>query len=162
MLSAEPDVLYVSDYYNDVAIIAKQARALGFMGPIVGGDGWDSPKYAQLGGTATENTYFTNHFAVDDPHPAVQAFVEAFASEFGGEQADALSALAYDSTNLMLDAVRRAGSADGRAIRDALQSTDASTVCGQVRFDGDRNPVKPAVILMIHEGRQGYFTRIDP
>ena len=44
VLAAKPDVLYVSDYYNDVAMIAKQARELGFKGPMLGGDGWDSPK----------------------------------------------------------------------------------------------------------------------
>jgi branched-chain amino acid transport system substrate-binding protein len=49
-------VLYVSDYYNDVGLIAKQARELGFKGPMVGGDGWDSPDLVKIGGTAVEKT----------------------------------------------------------------------------------------------------------
>ena len=45
LLAAKPDVLYVSDYYNDVALIAKQARELGFKGPLLGGDGWTPPSW---------------------------------------------------------------------------------------------------------------------
>jgi len=161
MLSARPDLLYVSDYYNDVALIARQARALGFLGPILGGDGWDSPKYVEAGGAATENTYYTNHYTMDDPGPEVRAFQARYSSQ-GLDRPDALAALYYDAANLMLEAVRRAGSTDGRAIRDALQATDTDTVCGKIRFGADRNPIKSAVIIRIRHGRQEYFTRIDP
>ena len=58
-----PTILYVSDYYNDVALIAKQARELGFKGPMVGGDGWDSPKLSEIGGAAIEGGFFTNHYS---------------------------------------------------------------------------------------------------
>ena len=61
ILATKPDVLYVSDYYNDVALIAKQARELGFKGPLLGGDGWDSPKLVEVGGAAMEGCFFTNH-----------------------------------------------------------------------------------------------------
>jgi len=162
LLAGGPDLLYISDYYNDTAVIVRQARDLGFMGPIVGGDGWDSPKYAEVGGDATENTYFTNHFALDDPDPAARAFVRRYRAQFGGAGPDALAVLAYDSANLMLDAVRRAGRDDGPAIRDALRATDAATVCGRVRFDEERNPVKSGVILRLVNGRQVFFTRVGP
>jgi branched-chain amino acid transport system substrate-binding protein len=161
VLAAKPDMLYVSDYYNDVALIAKQARELGFKGPLVGGDGWDSPKLTEVGGTAVEGCYFTNHYSQDDTSPMVQNFVKNYQAKYSSVP-DALAALGYDSTNLMLDAIQRAGSTDGEKIREALVKADFKGVTGQVKFDGDRNPVKSAVIIEIKGGKQTFKTTVNP
>ena len=161
VLAAGPDVLYVSDYYNDVALIAKQARELGFKGPLVGGDGWDSPKLTEVGGAAVEGCFFTNHYSQDDTTPIVQEFVKNYKAKYGAVP-DALAALGYDSTYIMLDAITRAGSTDGAAIKAALEKTDIKTVTGQVKFDGDRNPVKSAVIIEIKGGKQTFKTTVNP
>ena len=161
ILATKPDVLYVSDYYNDVALIAKQARELGFKGPLVGGDGWDSPKLCEVGGPALEGCFFTNHYAKDDTRPIIQEFVKKYKDKFGVDP-DALSCLAYDATYLVLDAVKRANSDDGSAIRDALKSTDKAVVSGQVKFDADRNPVKSAVVIEIKGGKFVYRASVNP
>jgi len=161
ILAAGPEVLYVSDYYNDVALIAKQARELGFKGPLVGGDGWDSPKLVEVGGSAVEGCFFTNHYSQDDVAPMVQAFVKSYTAKYGSAP-DALAALGYDATNIMLDAIQRAGDTDGTKIKEALQKTDLKTVTGQVKFDGDRNPVKSAVIIEIKGGKQVFKTTVNP
>ena len=161
VLQAKPDVLYVSDYYADVAIIAKQARELGFKGPLVGGDGWDSPKLTEIAGTAIEGCFFTNHYAKEDKSPIVQEFVKKYSAKYSASP-DALAALAYDAANIMLDAVNRAGSMDGAAIQGALVKTDLKVVTGQVKFDGERNPVKSAVIIEIKGGQQVYKTTVAP
>jgi branched-chain amino acid transport system substrate-binding protein len=161
LLASAPDVLYVSDYYNDVALIAKQARELGFKGPLVGGDGWDSPKLVEVGGAAVEGCFFTNHYSQDDTTPLVQSFVKSYTAKYGSAP-DALAALGYDATNIMLDAIQRAGVTDGDKIKDALQKTDLKTVTGQVKFDGDRNPVKSAVIIEIKGGKQVFKTTVNP
>ena len=161
VLAAKPDVLYVSDYYSDVAIIAKQARELGFKGPMVGGDGWDSPKLVEIAGPAIEGCYFTNHYAKEDKSPIVQEFVKKYTDKYKASP-DALAALAYDATNIMLDAINRAGSTDGTAIQGALVKTDLKVVTGQVKFDADRNPVKSAVIIELKGGQQVYKTTVAP
>lgn len=78
ILSAKPDVIYTPDYYNDVGLIAKQVRELGFKGPLVGGDGWDSPDLVKIGGTAVGNGFFTNHYSAEDTRPIVQDFVKKY------------------------------------------------------------------------------------
>jgi branched-chain amino acid transport system substrate-binding protein len=161
VLAASPDILYVSDYYNDVALIAKQARELGFKGPLVGGDGWDSPKLVEVGGAAVEGCFFTNHYSQDNTTPLVQNFVKAYSAKYSGAP-DALAALGYDATNIMLDAIQRAGKTDGASIKDALVKTDLQTVTGHVKFDGDRNPVKSAVIIEIKGGKQVFKTTVNP
>ena len=161
ILAGKPDVLYVSDYYNDVALIAKQARELGFKGPMLGGDGWDSPKLTEVGGTAVEGCFFTNHYSQEDTSPVVVEFVKNYKAKYNATP-DALAALGYDATNMMLDAIQRAGSTDGEKIKDAMAKADYKGVTGQVKFDGDRNPVKSAVIIEIKGGKQVYKTTVNP
>jgi len=161
ILASKPDVLYVSDYYNDVALIAKQARELGFKGPLVGGDGWDSPKLTEVGGPALEGCFFTNHYAADDTRPIIQEFVKKYKEKYNASP-DALACLAYDATYLVLDAVKRAGKTDGPAIKDALKATDMAVVSGQVKFDGDRNPVKSAVVIEIKNAKFVYRATVNP
>ncbi len=161
IVQAKPDMVYVSDYYNDVGLIAKQIRELGFKGPLVGGDGWDSPDLVKIGGTAVENGFFTNHYAPEDSRPIVQDFVKKYSAKFKGTP-DALAALAYDAMYIMLDAIKRAGKTDGPAIRDALKATDLGVVSGQVKFDANRNPIKSAVIIEMKDGKQVYKTTVNP
>ena len=161
VLAAKPDLLYISDYYSDVAIMAKQARELGFKGPMLGGDGWDSPKLIEIAGSAVEGCFFTNHYAKEDKAPVVQEFVMKYTDKYKAAP-DALAALAYDAANIMLDAITRAGATDGAAIQAALGKTDLRVVTGQVKFDEKRNPVKSAVIIEIKGGHEVYKTTIAP
>src|SRR6185369_806392 len=42
--AAGPEILFVPGYYTDIGQIAIQAKDLGINAPLVGGDGWESPK----------------------------------------------------------------------------------------------------------------------
>ncbi len=161
ILDNKPDVIYSPNYYNDDGLIAKQARSLGFKGPIVGGDGWDSPDLVKIGGDAVNNCYFTNHFSKDSKSPIVQDFVKKYKEKYG-EAPDALAALGYDAMNIMLTAIKNAGSTDGEAIKNALMNIDYQGVTGHIKFDKDRNPIKSAVIIKIENGKQVYVTTINP
>jgi branched-chain amino acid transport system substrate-binding protein len=161
VLAANPDVLYVSDYYNDVVLIAKQARELGFKGPMLGGDGWDSPKLIEIGGSAVEGCFFTNHYSPDDVSPVVQEFVKAYKAKYSSVP-DAYATLAYVATEIMFDAITRAGSTDGPAIQAAMDKTNYQGVTGLIKFDEHRNPVKSAVIIEIKGGKQVYKATVNP
>jgi branched-chain amino acid transport system substrate-binding protein len=161
LIAAGPALLYLSDYYNDVGLICKQARALGYTGFFLGGDGWDSPELVKIGGADVEGGFFTNHFSKDDTRPEVQGFVKDYTAKFGAPP-DALAALAYDAANLMFDAINRAKSTDGTAIRDALKVADFKAISGQIKFDANRNPIKAAVIIEIKGGQQTYRATVQP
>lgn len=161
IIAAKPDLIYIPDYYNDVALIAKQARELGFKGYFVGGDGWDSPKLTEIGGAAIEGGFFTNHFSKDDQRPIVQEFVKKYKEKFGKDP-DALAALAYDAAYIMFDAIKRAGSTVGEKIKEALKNTNINVASGLVKFDEKRNPIKSAVIIQIKNGQQVYYITVNP
>jgi len=152
ILAAGPEVLYVPDYFGDAGLIARQARELGFKGPLLGADGWDAPQLVEWGGWALENSFFTSHFTPEDPDPVVQTFVRQFKARYG-VLPDGQAALGYDAAVLLLDAIRRADSTDGKAVRKALTLTDRRMVTGRVRFDAGRNPVKPFVVMEVKGGK---------
>ena len=160
--ASPPDAIMIPGYYTDAGLIARQARGLGIRSALLGADGWDSPKLAEIGGAAVEGAHFSNHYSVDDPSPAAKAFVEDYRKAFGS-QPDSIAALSYDAARLVADAIRRAGSTEGKRVRDALASTaDFAGVTGTITMDEDRNPVKPAVILKVEGGKFRYAATIPP
>ena len=91
-------------YYTELGLIAKQARELGIDVPLLGGDGWDSEKTLEIGGTAVEGYYFSNHYAADSDSPKVQDFVARYKEKYG-ETPDAMAALGYDTAGILADAI---------------------------------------------------------
>lgn len=158
-----PDVIYVPGYYEEVGKIVKQARELGMNQPVVGGDGWDSPKLVEVGtADALNNTFFTNHYSPDDTSEASKAFVEAYKKEYG-QAPDAMAVLSYDATNVLLDAIKRADSTDPEKIRVALAATkNYPAVTGATTLNDSHDAVKNAVIIEMKDGKQRYKATVKP
>ncbi|MDX6532038.1 MAG: branched-chain amino acid transport system substrate-binding protein [Blastocatellia bacterium] len=149
---ANPDVIFVPGYYGDVALFAKQARDKGITVPLVGGDGWDAEQLYKIGGAALNGSFFSNHYSPYDLDPQVQKFVTDYKARYNSIP-DALAATAYDAARIMFDAIKRANSLDGKAIRDALAATkDFPGVTGKVTFNENRDAVKPIVMIEIKDG----------
>lgn len=161
IIQTNPECLYIPAYYSDVGLIAKQVRELGFKGTLLGVDGWDSSELVNIGGDAVNGGYFTNHYSKDDTRPEVQAIVQKYSAKYGAAP-DALAVLAYDGMNIMLDAIKRAGSTKNEAIRDALKTTNLACVGGQITYDEFRNPMKSVVIIEMKDGQQVYKTTVNP
>jgi branched-chain amino acid transport system substrate-binding protein len=160
--ATQPEAIYVPGYYTEVGTIARQSKDLGMTVPLLGGDGWDSPKLFEIGGKAIEGSYMSNHNSMDDPNPIIQKFVADYRAKHGTIP-DALATLGYDAANVLFDAMKRAGSTEGPKVRDALAATkDFPGVTGSITIDKDRNPVKPAVILQVKDGKFAYVETVSP
>lgn len=158
-----PEVIYLPGYYEEVGKIVKQARELGITVPIIGGDGWDSPKLVEIGtAAALDNTYFTNHYSVDDTSASSKAFVEAYKKEYG-QAPDAMAVLSYDAVNVLIDAMKRANSAEPEKIREALAATkDFMAVTGATTLNATHDAVKSAVIIEMKDGKQMFKATVKP
>ena len=161
--SANPDVIYVPGYYGQVGVIAKQAKQLGINAPLLGGDGWDAPQLWDLGGSALNGAFISNHYSIDDPSPAIQKFVADYKTRYSGLAPDAIAALGYDAMKGLVDAIKRAGTTNGPKLRDAIaQTKDLAGVTGNISIDNERNAVKPAVVLELQNGKFVYKETITP
>jgi branched-chain amino acid transport system substrate-binding protein len=159
---SSPQGLYVPGYYTEVGGVARQARRLGIEAPLMGGDGWESPELLKIGGADIVGSYYTNHFAHDVPSARAKQFISAYAAKYN-EAAPALAALGYDATLAILDAVRRAGSTNPKAVRDALATTtELDAVTGKLTLDTNRNPVKPAVVVRVTQAGEVFEAEIPP
>ncbi len=162
MLAKGPQAVFVPGYYTEVALIAREARAAGFTGPFLGGDGWDAPALFRNDDNKLVGSYFSEGFAPDHPTtPVGQRFVQQFSQKYRTE-ANGLAALGYDALVVAADAIRRANSADGTAIRNALAATrNVEGATGRISIDNERNAVKGAVILEVREDSFRFHRAIE-
>jgi branched-chain amino acid transport system substrate-binding protein len=161
--AANPDVIFVPGYYTDVGQIASQARDLGIKAPLIGGDGWESPKLLEIGGKALDGSFYANHYFADDPAPIVHDFVVKYTKRFGAKP-DALAALGYDAARVLVDSMKRAKSLNGPDLRDAIAATkEFQGVTGTITLGPDRNPIdKKIVIEEVKNGQLTLRKSIDP
>jgi branched-chain amino acid transport system substrate-binding protein len=160
--ATKPDVLFLPDYYNKVGLIAKQVKETGLKVTLIGPDGWDSPELVKVAGDAIEGGYFSNHYSPEDTRPEVVNWVKKYKEKFK-QTPDALGTLAYDATNMLLEAIRKANSSDPGKIRDALASLSGFTgVTGKFTMDKNGDPIKSAVIIQIQGGKQKFLQVVNP
>jgi branched-chain amino acid transport system substrate-binding protein len=169
MLAQDPQAVFVPGYYGEVALIGREARGLGFRGPLLGGDGWDAPELYQNDGDALVPTaacptcggYFSEAFAPE--HPTTERgrhFIAAYQQRFHAD-ANGLAALGYDAALVMLDAMRRAGTTRPDAVRAALATTrNFEGATGVITLNRHRDAVKGAVILAVEPNAFRYESAV--
>jgi branched-chain amino acid transport system substrate-binding protein len=158
-----PEAIFVPGYYTEVGLIARQARKLGIKAILLGGDGWDSATLFEIGGDALNGSFYSNHYSVDDPSPAIQKFVADFKAKYQDEVPDAMAALGFDAALLLVNAIKRAGSAAPDSIKMALAATkDFSGVTGNMTLDQNRDAIKSAVVLEVRDGKNVFKETVTP
>ncbi len=161
--NAKPDSINIPGYYNEQGLITRQARQMGITMPLTGGDGWDSDLLTGIAGAANLNSvYYTNHYSPTDPDPMVQSFVNAYKAKYGSNP-DALAALGYEATKIVIDSIKRANSVNPDKIRQAMADTkDFKALSATISFDENRNPVKGLVIVELKNGERSVREFVNP
>ncbi len=162
--STKADILYIPDYYNIVNLVGAQAKEYGLTSVLMGGDGWDS---SELDLRALEGGFYTNHFDPADTRSIVQDWLKRYGAQYkdslgAPKVPDAIAALAYDSTNILLAAIQKAGVDETGKVALTLASMSWEGVTGRITFDRFHNPIKPAVILTIRNGQKVFFASANP
>jgi branched-chain amino acid transport system substrate-binding protein len=159
-----PDVIYAPNYYSPVALFTRQARELGVKAPVLSGDGAQADELIQIGGKEVEGVAFTGHFNVRAATTKLaKAFIAQFEKRYPNKEPNAFHALAADAYFVLLEAINRAKSTQGEAIRAALATTDQfEAISGKLSIGEDGNAVKPMVINVVRGGKFEYLTTINP
>lgn len=161
IVAANPDFIFVPDNYNQVALIVKQARQMGYKGPFMGSDAWGSAELMTLCGDDCKGQYFSTHYAAAGATGATKEFIDRYTAKFGYTPDD-VAALTWDATRLVLKAIQDAGTVDSSArgerklIRDAMSKIQKfEGITGTMSFDEEGDPIKCAVVVKISD--QGLF-----
>ena len=156
LLLDKPDTIFLCGYHPEGALIAGQARKLGFNGPLFGADGLDNEDYIKLGGKATDNTYLTVPFLASSAGPEGKAFAKQFKDAYDRE-VDWMSANAYDCLGILAQVIAKTGP-DRKKIRDGLAAINSEAngykgITGLTYFDKKGDCAKPAFIKMVKDGK---------
>lgn len=162
ILPTNPDVLVIPDYYEQVALITTQAREIGLKSTFIGPDGWDgvAKTLDPSAYEAIENSYFTNHYSLDDQSEKVQNFVKAYRETYK-EDPSSFAALSYDAAYMMKAAIEKAGTTEKQAVVDALKGLEYDGVTGHLTFDEKNNPVKAVTVLKIVNGKYTFDSIVE-
>jgi branched-chain amino acid transport system substrate-binding protein len=156
LLRDKPDTIFLCGYHPEGALIAGQARKLGFNGPLFGADGLDNEDYIKIGGKATDNTYLTVPFLAASAGPEGKAFAKRYKAAYGRD-VDWMSANAYDALGILAHVIAKTGP-DRRKIRDGLAAMTwpqfgYNGVTGLTYFDKKGDTAKPAFVKMVKNGK---------
>jgi branched-chain amino acid transport system substrate-binding protein len=161
--TANPEVVYAPNYYSPVALFTRQARELGVKAPVLSGDGAQADELIQIGGKEVEGVTFTGHFHMKAATtPLAKEWIPRFQKKYNAEP-NAFHALGADAYFVLLDAITRAKSTKGEAVRAALASTkNFEAISGKLSIGEDGNAVKPMVINVVKGGKFEYLTTVNP
>ena len=166
IISKKPDLLYIPADFAEGAIIMKQARELGAEFQIMGGDAMDNPEIVNIGGEAVEgfiHTTFPYDPSMTDMSPIAKTFTENWTKNNPDKAPNVNAALGYDSYMLVVDAIKRAGSAEPDAIRTALSSTkDFPGVTGSKTINATHDAESPVGIVQIKDGKKQFIGTVEP
>jgi branched-chain amino acid transport system substrate-binding protein len=156
LLRDKPETIFLCGYHPEGALIAGQARKLGFTGPLFGADGIDNEDYIKIGGKAADNTYCTVPFLAASASPAGKEFAKQYKKAYGRD-VDWMSANAYDCLGILAQVIGKVG-ADRKKIRDGLAAFNSEAngymgITGLTYFDKKGNCSKPAFVKMVKDGK---------
>jgi branched-chain amino acid transport system substrate-binding protein len=162
LIGAEPDALVVSALAAEATQIIIQARALGYTGPIIGGNGFNSPAVLRDTGADSEGLIVGGAWNYGNPNPTESSvrFVAMYEAKYEGQSPDQFAAQAYTGAWLMATAIRCADfAADAdlatqrTAIRDALGAiTDFDSPLGVFSFN-EREPQHDPIAQIVRDGK---------
>ncbi len=167
--AANPDVLFIPDYYENCYKIALQVKEVGLDVTLLGVDGTDGVLQIEGADTSVfEGMYFPNHYAADDTGEKVVSFRAGYTALYN-ETPNALAALGYDGAIIMCQALKaaaadgadltKAGTATYDKIKAALYKTDIEGVTGKITIDANGNPIKDCTIITITGGAYRFVTK---
>jgi branched-chain amino acid transport system substrate-binding protein len=163
IVKSKADFLYTPQYYNEVPLIVKQAKELGWDKPILGSDSWGSAELMHLCGDACKGYFFTTHYAAAGAKGATREFIDKYKAKYGYVP-DEVAALTWDAINLLLTAIHNTGGLTGNiekdrdAVKDQLAGIkDFDGITGNMTFNNSGDPIKCAVIVKINDNGEFEF-----
>lgn len=156
------DTLFIAGYYTEAALIIKQAREMGIDAVILGGDGFDSETLVNLAGSQNLNkVYYTTAYTTVDASEKLQSFIQAYKDAYH-EEPGMFAALAYDSANLLIEAITTTNSTDAAVLQETLEKISFSGITGDFTFDETHTPIKTVLVVELVDGVQSSVVSVIP
>ncbi len=161
-LDKKPDVIFISSYGIDIAMMIRALREVGYDAPVLGGDSYDDPAiHEALGAKLGNEIYFVTHtWMGPESHPDMPKFIELYKDMFGEDPDTSFVATGWDTIMLMADAVKMAGTTDGAAVAKALEEGEFKLLTGDLSYSNAADghaPDKAAVLVELKAGTPSFL-----
>lgn len=145
--ASNPEVIYASGYFYTAGPLVNQLRAAGVTAPIIGQEGYDSDKFMEIAGPASEGVLVTTSLDRDSAAPATKAFLADYKQAYQ-VGADMVAAATYTATQILIDGLQKTGGKGGATLRDAIAAGSYDTAIGKLSFN-DLHEVKKDVQVQV-------------
>ena len=143
----KPDAVFYGGMDATGGPLLKQGRELGIKAVFSFGDGACTDKMTELAGAAAEGLLCSQ--AGIPPQAADPKFLEAYKKKFGVDPI-LYAPFTYDAANLLIEAMKKADSADPAKYLPELAKISYKGATGQISFDskGDRKDAEMTIFTM--------------
>ena len=155
-----PDAIYASGYYFTAGPLISQLRAAGVDVPIIGQEGYDSQKFIEIAGPASEGVIITTSLDRDSNVPETRNFISAFEKK-AGFKVDMVAASAHTAIMVAADALKRASSTEPEALRKAIAATNLKASTGTISFNQLGEVMKSVQNQVVKDGNWRRHSVID-
>lgn len=155
-----PDAIYASGYFFTAGPLVSQLRAGGITVPVIGQEGYDSQKFIEIAGAASEGTIITTSLDRDSTAEETKSFIAAFEKK-AGFKADMVAASGHTAANVAIAALREAGSTDKAAIRDAIAGLTLKASTGIISFNALGEVKKDVQVQVVKDGNWHHHSTIS-
>ena len=155
-----PEAIYASGYFFTAGPLVSQLRAAGVDVPIIGQEGYDSQKFIEIAGAASEGVIITTSLDRDSKVSETKDFIAQFEKR-AGFKVDMVAASGHTAAWVAITALRKAGSTDKAAIRDAVAATELQAATGLIAFNKLGEVKKDVQVQVVKDGNWHHHSVIN-
>jgi len=155
-----PEAIYASGYFFTAGPLVSQLRAAGVDVPIIGQEGYDSQKFIEIAGAASEGVIITTSLDRDSTVAETKDFIAQFEKR-AGFKVDMVAASAHTAAWVAITALRKADAADKKAVRDAIAATELQAATGLIAFNKLGEVKKDVQVQVVKDGNWHHHSVIS-
>jgi ABC-type branched-subunit amino acid transport system substrate-binding protein len=146
--------LFIPDDYRAILLIAPQLAYFDIQNvKLLGTNLWNSPSLVEKAGTYVQGAIFPDAYCLASQDPEAVSFRNRFREVFG-EEPDVLSALAFDTAGMVIEAIRQTNASNREEVKNALRSLrNYRGVTGLTSFT-ENGDVEKSLFLLTVQGQK--------
>ena len=153
----KPDLIFFGGMDPQGGPMVRQLKDLGMASKYLGGDGIYSPKFIELAGKSAEGSKASSPGLPLEKMPGGTEFKKKYEAKYG--QIQLYEPFAYDAANILIDAMKRAGSTEPNKYLPEMSKTNYTGVIGTVSFD-EKGDIKNGPVS-VYEVKDGKWVAIE-
>jgi len=155
----KPDVIYATGYFFTAGPLVSQLRAAGVKATIIGQEGFDTQTFIKIAGPASEGVIITTSLDRDSSSEESRDFIAQYEKMFN-HKTDMVAASGHTAVKVAADAIKRAGSTEKAAVRDAIAKTKLTASTGTISFNSLGEVIKNVQVQIVKDGQFHHYAVI--